>query len=72
MSIPTAQMTAEELKTLIRDAVKEALLEILHDSDAGLELRSEFRSRLCASQACVKRGGKLISWDDMRRCLDSK
>jgi hypothetical protein len=72
MSTTVAQMTVEELKALVRDTVKETLLEILRDPDAGLELRPEFQSRLRASQAYVESGGKLISWDDMLHCLDSK
>jgi hypothetical protein len=72
MSTTVAQMTVEELKALVRDTVKETFLEILRDPDIGLELRPEFQSRLRTSQAYIKSGGKLISWDDMLHRLNSK
>jgi hypothetical protein len=72
MSTTMAQMTVEEFKALIRDTVKETLLETLRDPDAGLELRPEFESRLRESQAYVESGGELVAWDEMLHRLNSE
>ncbi len=59
--MPVAKMTALELKTLIRDALKEALQELLGDPDTGLELRPEFEERLREADSYVASGGRLLS-----------
>lgn len=46
-----SELTAEELKALIKEAVAEALEEMLGDPDCGLELREEVKERLCRSLA---------------------
>ena len=48
-------LTIDELKKLIREAVDEKLKEILLDPDNGLELRDEVEQRLKASLASKKR-----------------
>ena len=70
MSTTVAQITVDELKTLIRDTVKETLLETLRDPDMGLELHPEFEARLRESQAYVENEGELITWDKMLHRLD--
>ncbi len=72
MSTTVAQITVDELKTLIHDTVKETLLETLRDPDAGLELCPEFEAQLRESQAYVEDGGELIAWDEMLQRLGSE
>ena len=72
MNTSVAQITVEELKTLIRDTVKETLLETLRDPDVGLELRPEFESRLRESLAYVDGGGELVSLEEMARRLEAE
>ncbi len=42
-------LTTDELKKVIRDAVDEKFVELFSDPDAGLELREEVEQRLKAS-----------------------
>ena len=55
-----AQMTRDELKELIEDAVQTAveqkLLEILGDPDEGLEIRQRVRQRLLYQKQMVASG----------------
>ena len=69
MTLTVAQITVDDLKVLIRETVKETLLETLRDPDIGLELHPEFESRLRESQDYVEGGGELIPLDDMLRRL---
>ena len=48
-------LTIDELKKLIREAVDEKFKEILLDPDNGLELRDEVKQRLKASLASKER-----------------
>lgn len=48
-------LSREELKALVQDAVEEALVELLGDPDYGLELRKEVQERL---QHSLKRQGE--------------
>jgi hypothetical protein len=41
-----ADLTPEELRTLVRESVAEALEELLGDPDEGLELKEEVKERL--------------------------
>jgi len=63
--MPVAEMTVQELKTLIQNTVREVLQEILRDPDAGLELRPGFEVRLLEAQEYVASGGRLLSMDDL-------
>ena len=63
--MPVAEMTVQELESLIQSAVREVLQEILRDPDAGLELRSEFETRLLEAQEYVASGGCLLSMGDL-------
>jgi len=49
------ELTTDELKKLIKEAVDEKFREILFDPDDGLELRDEVKQRLKASLASKKR-----------------
>ncbi len=50
-----ADLTVEELRALIKEAVQEELRWLLGDPDKGLELRHEFEERLQASLASTER-----------------
>jgi hypothetical protein len=60
-----ADMTATELEALIRRVLKEALQEVLEDTDVGLELRPEFEDRLRRATTYVASGGHLLSTKDL-------
>jgi hypothetical protein len=49
------ELTTDELKKLIKEAIDEKFREILFDPDDGLELRDEVEQRLKASLASKKR-----------------
>lgn len=49
-------LSKEELKILIREAVEEALFELLGDPDQGLELRPEIEERLRRSLEHLEQG----------------
>jgi hypothetical protein len=50
-----ADLTIDELKKLIKEAVGEQFKEILFDPDNGLELKEEVEQRLQASLASKER-----------------
>ncbi|MCK4391509.1 hypothetical protein KAX17_01210 [Candidatus Bipolaricaulota bacterium] len=50
----------KELKALVREAVEEALIELLGDPDQGLELREEIQERLRHSLERVEKGERGI------------
>ena len=58
-------LTIEELKKLIREAVDEKFKEILFDPDNGLELRDEVEQRLNASLASKER----ITFEEVKKRL---
>lgn len=68
--ITVAEMTAQQLRMLIRSALKEALQEVLGDPDAGLELRPEFEGRLRQAMAYVTSGGRLLSMEELTSELE--
>lgn len=49
-------LSLEELKALIQEAVEEALLELFGDPDQGLELRQQVQERLELSLERIQRG----------------
>ena len=58
-----SDLTIEELKALIREAVGEKLRELLSDPDDGLELRSEVEERLKTSLSSKEK----ISFEDVKK-----
>ncbi len=50
------ELSVEQLKALIQEAVEEKLQEILGDPDQGLELREDIKDRLRRSLAAVEGG----------------
>jgi len=61
------ELTVEELKNLVQEAVEEKLEEMIGDPDLGLELREEIRERLRESLAARQRGEKVIPMDEVAR-----
>ncbi len=62
-------MTVEELKALVHEAVEEALLDLLGDPDAGGELREEVKQRLLASVTRTHEGQVSIPAEKVARSL---
>ncbi len=54
------ELSVEQLKALIQEAVEEKLQEILGDPDQGLELREEVKERLRHSLAAMESGNEGI------------
>ncbi len=55
-----ADLTVQEFREIVREVVIQTLLEMLGDSDEGLELRGDFAEELRHSLANVESGGKTI------------
>ena len=62
-----ADMTADELRAIIREAVTEAMYDFAEDTDEGLELREDFALKLEASIKAVEGGQPTISAEDFAR-----
>lgn len=60
MSTTVAELTVDELKQIIQDAVEQKLSEMLGDPDEGLELREEIEARLRRSSEAERRRAKGI------------
>lgn len=58
-----ADLTTDELKELIKGAVREEIEELMEDPDKGLRLCEDFEKRLAASIATRKR----ISLPDIKK-----
>ena len=54
------ELSVEQLKALIQEAVEEKLQEILGDPDQGLEVKGEVKERLKRSLAAVEHGAEGI------------
>ncbi len=61
------ELTVEQLKTLIQEAVEEKLEEVIGDPDLGLELREEIKERLRSSLAAMQGGEKGTPIDQVAR-----
>ena len=61
MATRVANMSMDELKTLIRETVTVALTEPISDPDKGLELRDDFESALQLSLGSVNTGGETFA-----------
>ena len=55
------ELSVEQLKALIQEAVEEKLQEILGDPDQGLELREDIKDRVRHSLAAVESGEEGIA-----------
>ena len=59
------ELTVEELRALIEEAIEQKLQEIIGDPDAGLELREEVKERLRSSLAAAQRGEKGVPVEEV-------
>jgi len=62
-------LSVEELRLLVQDAVEQALLELLEDPDRGLELRGEIRDKLSRSLVAVASGQRGLPAADVAKEL---
>jgi len=60
MSTIVAELTVDELKYIIQEAMEQKLSEMLGDPDEGLELREEIKARLRRSLEAERRGARGI------------
>lgn len=60
-----ADMSVDELRTLIQETITQALTELLRDSDEGLLPREEFEAALQLSLEGVMLGEKTMAADDV-------
>lgn len=51
-----SQMTKEELRMLIDEALEQKLIELFGDPDEGLEISEGLKKRLLAQRAAVEKG----------------
>jgi len=64
------ELTVEQFKDLVQEAIEEKLEEIIGDPDTGLELREDIKERLRNSLAARQRGEKGIPIEEVAtRCL---
>jgi len=61
------ELTVEQFKGLIQDAIEEKLEELVGDPDLGLELREEIEERLRSSLAARQNGQKGVPIDEVAR-----
>lgn len=61
------ELSVEQFKNLIQEAIEEKLEEIIGDPDLGLELREEIKERLRSSLVARQRGEKGIPIDEVAR-----
>jgi len=61
------ELTVEQFKGLIQEAIEEKLEELVGDPDLGLELREEIKERLRSSLAARQNGQKGVPIDEVAR-----
>jgi hypothetical protein len=62
-------LTTDELKTLIRETVAEALGDLLPDPDEGLTVKEEFKQELLEIQQRRRSGSRGISAEEAMKRL---
>jgi hypothetical protein len=72
MSARVAELTVDELKQIIKEAVEQKLEEMLGDPDEGLELREEIKARLRRSLEAERRGTRGIPAQEMAATVTGK
>lgn len=60
-----ADLTVDELRTLIKDVVAQTLWETFEDPDQGLELREEMEQEIRQSLAHTGTGGSVVPVEDV-------
>ncbi len=63
MSKTVAEMSTEELKTMLDELIETKLTEMLGDPDRGLELRQDLRERLERQRDAVAQGERGEAFD---------
>jgi len=58
--VKVKELSVEQLKALIQEAVEEKLQEILGDPDQGMELSEDIKERLKQSLSAMERGERGI------------
>ena len=61
------ELTVEQLKALIQEAVEEKLEEVFGDPDLGLDLSDDAIERLRSSSAAMQRGEQGVPIDQVVR-----
>ncbi|MEA1872790.1 MAG: hypothetical protein U9M91_05360 [Chloroflexota bacterium] len=61
------ELTVEQFKDLVQEAIEEKLEELIGDPDAGVELREEIKERLRSSLAARQGGEKGIPIEEVAR-----
>lgn len=61
MATRVSDLSVDELRTLIQDAVRQTLMELFRDPDEGLELREDFKEMLQHSLRTVQAGSETLS-----------
>jgi hypothetical protein len=61
------ELTVEQFRNLVQEAIEEKLEEIIGDPDLGLELREEIKERLRDSLAAMQGGQKGIPIEEIAR-----
>ena len=59
------ELTVEQLKDLVQEAIEEKPVELIGDPDLGLELREEVKERLRSSLAARQRGERGVPIEDL-------
>ena len=72
MSTKVAELTVDEFKRIIEEAIEQKLSEMLGDPDEGLELRPEIEQRLRRSLAYMAAGGKTLSLEEIAACVEAE
>ena len=62
-------LTIDQFKALVHEALEEALVDLLGDPDEGLQLREEVKDKVLASLARTQRGEKGIPAEEVAREL---
>lgn len=65
MTMRVADMSVNELRTLVQETVGQTLSEFLRDPDEGLALREDFENALQRSLEIHKSGGETIPADSV-------
>lgn len=64
-----AELTVDELKSLIQEVVTQTILELFGDPDVGLELQDNFLAMLERSRANVEAGEATFSAEEVAQRL---
>jgi len=69
LSTRVSDLTVDEFKALMREAVEQTLVEFLADPDKGLELRQSMKTALEHSIKVVREGGVVFSAEEVAKDL---